>query len=98
MADYGLMRMSAKNGGEAGCRGIEIQFLETMQHVEVEAAESGYFGGRQLSASPLRVNVAANGSDRRNRRKSVKNIGLANIAAMQNVIAAAQQRLNLWTK
>ena len=66
VVDGGFMGVAVDDGVKACCRGVEVQFVEDVQHVEVEALPAHHGVLRQGGGEWAPVHVAPDGVNRRN--------------------------------
>lgn len=97
-SDIWLMRVSIENGGELRRRWIEMNALHIVQHVKVVSLEENDFSLRQLAASTLSVDVAANSGYRRDRFQRIENLEITYISEMQDVLGPGESRQDLGTQ
>jgi len=89
------MRVAVEDGGKfGGCR-IEVQSLEIVEHVDVEACvrrvlDEHNFGFGQLAAGAFSVDVAANGGDGGDFGQFGQYKGIAHVADMQDAVDALE--------
>ena len=81
--------MSADHCCKARGFGIQIERVDVMQDIDVEASQIYDFGFVKFSAPSLMVNVAANRRDGRNLLKCWNNLRRADIACVNDVLGAA---------
>ena len=90
--------MTADNDLIAGGENRSFHRLQIMQHVNPDASDL-YCCALTNAARPLvRVIVATNGDNRRNRSQPFQDLGPADVAAMQNEINAFEQRQHFRTQ
>ena len=90
--------MTADNDLIAGGENRSFHRLQIMQHVDPDASDLYCFALTNAPHPLACVVVAANGNNRRNRTQRFQDLGLADIAAMQNEINAFEQRQYLRTQ
>lgn len=96
--DGRLVRMAVNHRGEASCRRVEIEILETMHDVQVHAAGRDDIGQRQCAGPGLDIHVSPHRRDWRDGTQPVEDVGAANIAGMHDEVAAPQRRKRLFTE
>ena len=87
--------MAMEDGCEFGGGGVEVEALEVVQHVDVEAGVGRVFdeddvGFGQPGAWAFAVDVAANGRYRRNLLQSLKDRRSAHVAEMEDAVDALE--------
>ena len=86
----GFMGVAGDHDLEAGDFGIEVELAEVVEHIDQDVLDADDFGGWQGSSPGLGVHVAADGHDRRDASKSIKDGGVANVASVDDSLAALQ--------
>ena len=87
--------MTADDDVEARGRRVEIDVVETVQDIDGRAVQLHYLDRGQLGANAGVVDVAADGSQRRNFRKRTENVGISDISGVKDVVDAIQRRHHL---
>jgi hypothetical protein len=87
--------MAVEDGGKFGSRGVEVQSLEVVEHVDVEAGVRRVFdkddvGFRQLGAGAFSVDVAADGCDGGDLSELVEDGDFSYVADMQDAVDALE--------
>jgi hypothetical protein len=70
--------------------GLEIELRQVVQQVDGNATEFNRLSLRQFSRPCFAVDIAANGSNRRNGPEFSQNFRIADVSRMNNVIGAAK--------
>jgi hypothetical protein len=87
--------MAVKYGREFCCRWIEVECLEIVEHINIEAyvrrvLDEDDFGFGQFGARTFSVDVAANGRDRSDFGEFSQYRGIADVADMQYAVDALE--------
>ena len=87
--------MAVEDSGEFGGDGIEVEGLEVVQHVDVQAGVGRVFdeddvGFGEASARTIDVDVAADGLGGSNFGEFVEDGGFAHVAAVKNAVDAGE--------
>lgn len=90
--------MTADYDGESGRFRFEIQLRQIVQHVDGNARHFEDFGQRQLQCPRALVDVAADGGDWGNSRKSFDDLWRAHVAGMDDAIRSAQSFDCFWAQ
>lgn len=69
---------------------MDVEIVERMQHVDQVSAEIYGFGGGEVGAWTVRVNVSANRGDRCHRSQLLQNVDIADIARVEDVVDGSQ--------
>jgi GNAT superfamily N-acetyltransferase len=85
----GLMRMPEHNGGKSLAGQIDVDHAEIVQHENLQAFDLHGLPLRQPLRPGGTVDIAANGGHRCDPRQMCENVGVADIARMDDPIAAA---------
>jgi predicted Rdx family selenoprotein len=91
--------VAVEDGGKFGCRGIEVQGFEVVQHIDVEAGvgrvfDEDDFGFGQLAAEAFSVDVATNRCDGSDLSEFVEDGWFADVAEMKNAVDALESGSN----
>lgn len=87
--------MAVEDGGEFGGCGVEVERLEVVEHVEVEARarrvlDEDDFGLGQAGAGVAAVDVAADGGDGGDPGERVEDGDFAHVAEVEDAVDAAE--------
>ena len=94
-ANAGLMRMAEEDHRKFRRDWIEMQRVQIVQHVHVVILEQQHFCFRQSAALTAAIDIAANGSDRRDLFERFQNSGITDVSEMQNAFDPGECRNNL---
>src|SRR5579863_5730222 len=75
---------------ESRCLRLQVQLGEIVQNVNRNGSDFHDFGHRQSTRPPSAVDVAADGGDRRNGRKLIKDFRRADITCMNDLLGIPQ--------
>jgi hypothetical protein len=92
LEDRRLMRVAEDHDADPCVCRLQVEFVQTMQHVNEAAAELDDFGNWKLGAGAGAIDVAANGSHWRDLAQFVEDGWVADIACMQDVVNAGETR------
>src|SRR6185437_9092879 len=90
LIEIGDVSVAGEDSGEAAGGGIEMEGLEVVKHVDVEAFGKGDLSLRQLGALPFPVDVATDGGDGRDFAEFLKDGEFAHVAAMEDEVHAGK--------
>src|SRR4051794_26307301 len=88
--DARLVRVTTDHGRNFRRRWDQIQLMHIVEHVNRIARQFEPLRSRQLGTGTASIDVAANGSEGSEKTKLLKDRDVAHVAAMENVIRAAQ--------
>src|SRR5437764_11015152 len=89
------MRMSGIDNVDPGCRGIELNPFQIVQHVEHPAAERDEFGVRIVLCPLARIYVSSYSSSRSNPSQSVDHFWSADVPSVDDVIGPCEMLYRL---
>ncbi len=92
----GPVRVAADHGGESCGLRIEIKRLQVMKQVDVQPAKHGNLGFRKAARPGLPVDVATDGSDRRDLLECRDDLRCSDVAGVEDVVGSAQQSQSFW--
>lgn len=85
------MGVAKDYGCEAGGVRMKVQIIARMNQVNRFSLELNGFGGRQVATDSFVIDIAANRGEWRDGSQSFEDVVVANIASVQNVIAAGER-------
>jgi len=89
--EVGHMRVAEEDGGKLPCRGVEVQRIQVMKHVDVAIRDEHNVGLGQFAAWALAVHVAANRGDRSDVGELFQNRDFADVAEVENAVYSGQR-------
>ena len=89
------MGVAVEDSGELCCGGIEVEGLEVVQHVDIEAAvgpvlDKDDFGFGEAGAGAFAVDVAANGGDGSDFGKVIEDGDFSYVATVEDAVDALE--------
>ena len=96
--DERLMGVAVDDDGDSGCTGVEVEVVDGVEHVDEAAVELDGFGCREIGAGAVEIDVAANGGDGSDRAESVKDVGVADVAGVEDVVGTGDGGEELGTE
>jgi hypothetical protein len=101
--EIGNVSVAVKDSGEFGCGWIEMESLEVVQHVDVEAGvgrvfDEDDFGFGKFATDAFSVDVAANGGNGSDFGELVEDGDFSYVAAVQDTVDALESGSDFRTK
>jgi hypothetical protein len=96
--DAWLVGVAVEDDAEAGGLGLDVEVGKVVEHVDEAAAELEGFGGGEVGAGAVAVDVAANGGDGSNVAEGFEDVGVADVAGVEDVVDAREEREKLWAE
>src|SRR4030095_2581249 len=97
-AYFRSMRMSGDDGVNTGRGGLQGQGVEVVQYVDERLAGTQHFGLAKRRCPNALVVVASHGRHRCNARQLLEDIGVADVAGVNDEVAAAHRVQGLGTQ
>jgi hypothetical protein len=94
----GTMRMTTHNGMKARCGYVEIQVGEVMNHEDARFADFEHSGSGKGCCPRVLVRIAANCGHGRNAREVLQDVEVADVARMNDEVAATKRFERLGTE
>lgn len=94
----GDVAVAANHDVESRSFRFQIELGQVVQHVDGRAAEFDDFGLRKLARPPTFIDVASDRGERRQRRQLLNDLGIANIACVDDVFRPTQNSDSFRTK
>lgn len=91
MLDDRLVRVAGDDDLDSGGNWIYVEFRKIVNHVDENPADFDQFRFRQRASPCARIFVTAHYRDRRNARQFFNDLGVADIAGVNDEITAAQE-------
>jgi len=93
--EVGHVGVAVQHRGKFGRRGIEVQGLQVVQHINVAVLDEDHLGFGQFGAGALAVHVAAHGGYRRDLGEFGEDGVLTDVAEVKDLIDAFEGRGDL---
>jgi hypothetical protein len=98
VVDVGAMRVTEDDDADVGDVRVEVEVVDGVEHVEETAGELNGFGGGELGAGAVGVDVAADGGDGRDAAEFGEDVGVADVAGVKDVIDTSEGGEELWAE
>ncbi len=90
MGNAGLVGMTADHSIDSGGFGLDGQVVDGVDEEEELTAEVDGFGHREFGAGSMCVDVAADGGDGGDLAEAVEDLGIANVAGVEEMVTAGK--------